>query len=466
MMKKVWSVLPAVVLVFGLVAIGCGSSSSGSSGNEGEGDLVVKTVFVLSTDEGIQALTAGEDKLSFAGDANPIKPLVRAGGDDNIDIFAITAPGGTIGLKFKTIATWGAGIDLPFKEFGYREGDIVTVTGKLVAGDKTQLNFKEGSEATYPSTTTTTAGEDFDYSVTLSATDILSIKGGKTTQVIRIEGRPANVEVEIYEITITGKRPSKLTKLEAPVITASATGISWTAIENTSGFKVLVAKDGEEYVEEDAVSLAATATGYDMSKLADGTYKVSVTALGLKDSTTDSDTVEVKVKKETPATQTEKTIDVSGAAKTKGTVTDNTATGFTFEYPSSGSDINYGNSYAYFQVNLTPQTLASLIEVRFNYKGLAGDYNWKTIRLQISKTAFTGWASSEDHTVETQAVGTGKDLTITINHAKTTALEGETTLYFAFIPWAKEEDNGATTKYTISNVKFLLGDPATFTIVN
>jgi hypothetical protein len=453
MMKKVWPVLLAVVLVLGLALLGC---KSGGGGEE-EDNLVEKTVFVLSTDEGIQALTVGA--LSFADDANPIKPLVRAGGDSHVDISAITAPGGTIGLKFKTTgADWGAGIDMPYKEFGYREGDEVTVKGKLVAGTKTQLNFKEGNEATLPSAITTTVG-DFDYSIILAAADISNIKGGKTTATIRIEGRPQNVEVEIYEITIKGKRPSKLTKLAAPVLTASATGISWTEIENTSGYKVIVDDDAEN-----AETLPATATGYDMSALAAGTYKINVTALGLKDATTDSDPVEVSVSKTVPPT-TEKTASLAAAATSGvGAVSAVSASSYTYTYPASGDNTNYGNGYAYFQMNLSTDKLSNLLGVKFTFKGAAGDFGWKNIYLHTKTTAFSGYQAAANAiapVVATDYDGVAeKEFTFTIDHTKTTALENESNLYFAIIA---EMNNSAG--YTISGVKFVFGNPPVYAIV-
>jgi len=461
-MKKVWPVLLAVVLVFGLVAIGCGSSGGGGGD---EGDLVEKTVFVLSTDEGIQALDVGA--LSFAGDENPIKPLVRAGGDTNISIEAIKTPGDTIGLKFKTLAEWGAGIDLPFKEFGFREGDVVTVTGKLVAGTKTQLNFKEGSEATHEETTTTEVG-DFDYSVVLSATDVLNIKGGKSTQVIRIEGRPTNVEVEVYEITIKGKRPSKLTKLEAPVITASATGISWTEIENASGFKVLIAKDGEEYDEEEAESLPATATGYNMSALDDGTYKVNVTALGLKDATTDSDPVEVKVSRTTPAGIEEKDANLSGAtAVGTGSVTKTTSS-FTLTYPATGTDVGYGNGYAYFQYDFgAGKSINDVKEIKFTFKGEAGDVGWKDVFLFATKTtpvALEGSGSNLAKVNFAAANTTAANGTFDLSSADVSALTDQQ-LYIAIVLWANNASSGTATSYTISDVKFVFGKPTVYAIV-
>jgi len=293
-MKKVWLVLLAVVLVSGLVLFGCGGGGSGS----GPEDLVEKVVFDLATDEGIQALTVGE--LSFADKANPIKPLVRAGGDSNVSFEAIAGTGGQkIALKF-TIgdANWGAGFDMRFGPgdgadgFGFREGDNIKITGELLTiGDgvspssgerRFAFNRKVGAEnATIGGVVTTqTEVGPIDLDITLAADDLADIKGGGPAG-IRAEGRSGGMVVRIDNITVTGMRPSNIKALPAPVITLTGSEISWAEIEGAGGYLI--------YKDEDEASFATTLnTSYDLASLAAGTYSITVAAKGVAGSSKDS----------------------------------------------------------------------------------------------------------------------------------------------------------------------------------
>ena len=289
MMKKVWLILLAVVLVFGLV-LGCGSNSK--KGEEEEtGDLVEKVVYDLKTDENIQKLTEGPITFPASG-KTPIDPLVKAGEvGDHLEYFkAVKDTDGKIALAYKSKVTWGPGIDLTNAAFGYRSGDNIKISGTVTipSGGKFQLNKyvnNENSTVGGKSTEITASG-DFSYDITLVDADMDSIKkgasGGTGPAGIRIECRGAvGIEVQINNITITGMRPSAIVALPAPIISIEGDVVSWEEIDGAVGYALY--KDAETTPFKTITGTSTKLTGF-----APGTYKITVVALGVPGVSTDS----------------------------------------------------------------------------------------------------------------------------------------------------------------------------------
>jgi hypothetical protein len=264
MMKKVWPVLLAVVLVLGLVVSCGGGGKDKDKDKDGEVELVLKTVFDLETDPLIQALTAGA--LDNANDNNPIKPLVPAGNNTHVSFDAVDNDG-KIAIKYtvKSGCDWGAGIDMRYAPgaggmgFAFIKGDNIKVAGKIIdigtasgdggsAGRRFELNRSVGAEyATLgdpPVETTKTAAGDFEFDITLTDEDIEDIKGGSPAG-IRFEGRSGGMIVQINTLTVTGMRPSTAKPLPAPVLVAEEENIvTWSEIDGAGGYKVYVAPTG------------------------------------------------------------------------------------------------------------------------------------------------------------------------------------------------------------------------------
>jgi len=318
MMKKVWLILLAVVLVFGLVFVGCGGGGSKEEegGEEEGGDeeevLVEKTLFDLETDEGIQALALGSITIT---DANEIKPLVQAGGSSDIS-FEIVDNGGKNAIKYTVggSTNWGAGIDLRYAAFGFIAGDKLSIKGNVLAmgagaapgsGQRRfDLNRKVGSEyATIGGVETTklTTGA-FDFDITLADADIPDIKGGNPAG-IRFEGRSGGMVVQINTIKITGMRAVTIKPLPAPVLVAGVENVAtWTAVEGASGYKVYVAATGGAF--ELKATLGPSATSYSLLDISvpDGAYQIKIIALGVDGASKDSaESNVVTVTRVTPA---------------------------------------------------------------------------------------------------------------------------------------------------------------------
>ena len=281
-MKK-YSWIVALLLALSLVILGC-PNDGGKEPGPTPGDLVWKTVWEMAADEGIQALTAGALTFGAGDEGNPIKPLVRAGGDSDIAVEALKE-GGKTSIKFSTGAGWGAGIDLRYAAFGFQADDKITITGELLSGDgKTQLNFNVGSEDA-KGTEVRDAGP-INWEITLKAADIASIKGGNPAG-IRIEGRPGEIVVRIDNIKIEGYRSSNIVKLPAPVITKTETGVEWAAVEDAGGYKVFAAG-----IEEPIATPAFDATSVNINgigALLPGEYDITVVASGVSGVSSDSD---------------------------------------------------------------------------------------------------------------------------------------------------------------------------------
>jgi hypothetical protein len=215
-MKKLWLIILAVLLVFGL-AIGCGGGGAGS-GNEcpdcGEdpctcnpGNLEETVVFDLATDEIIQALTLGP--LVITDDDSPFDEtlITEAGGAAHITFEAVAGPGSqAVSLKFTTAVDWGAGIDLRHGAMRFRAGDKVSVSGSIetLSGGRLQLNRAVGGE--HAIATANTAGA-FNFNVTLTEADVTAIRGGNPAA-LRLEARANGMVVKIDNIKVEGMRPT------------------------------------------------------------------------------------------------------------------------------------------------------------------------------------------------------------------------------------------------------------------
>jgi len=293
-MKKVFLTLAAITLV--LAVIGCPNGTGGSSTKPGVTpgpgvQLEEKVVFDMATDAGIQALVPGD--LTFEpGDAgNPIKPLQKSGEipDGHLEFFRAQDKDGTIVLHYKTLATWGPGIDLPNRSFAYYVGDSVKIVGEVLAmpgGGKIQLNRlvnSENSNIGGEKREITTTGP-FEWDIVLAEGDMNDITKGATgggPAGIRIESRgAANIEVRIDNITIKGLRPSTVVALPAPVISLEGDVLSWDAVSGAAGYAV--------YISGETDPRSTNATSFNLSVLAPDTYTVQVAAKGVPGISLDS----------------------------------------------------------------------------------------------------------------------------------------------------------------------------------
>jgi len=477
-MKKVWLVLLAVVLVFGLAMFGC---KSGSSDDDDElltgGDLEEKVVFDMAKDEGIQALALGEiANTAFAGDANPIKPLVRAGENAHIKIEVVDNDGKKA-IKFTTIADWGAGIDLRYAAFGLRAGDNIKIVGEFVSGSgRVQVNGQVGDENATIGGVDTRQTEigPFDIEFTLQEKDVIALKKGDPAG-LRIEGRKDGIVAQINNITIKGLRPSNLATLTAPVIEATEKGVKWEAVEGAGGYKVF-ADAGETPITTGGPS-DTSANLADLKSLADGTYSITVVAVGIAGASKDSPASNaVPYTKVTPPPSSIK-IKVAGTAqdavigKTKGTYTIlEDQSGYTFTYPTEGSNINYGNSYVYYKVNLGANALSSFTSIKFTIEGKAGAISYKQINIAAFVAEPTGNISGGDSSViarhsdyaypgtkETYTYAYGKDAkdnsALTSIDATTAAKTGD--IYLTIFLNAEDNLSGVTTSYEISSIELI-----------
>jgi len=428
-----------VVLVFGLALLGCGSKSSGSTDpeepEEPGGELETITVFdMLDDDCPIQKLTVGPLTIDDGNGPNPIAPLVKAGnnGEHVTGWQAVTDEGtGKIALQYTTAADWGVGVDLRLAAFGFRDGDVITVTGKVIGAQKPtiQLNSKVGAAPVVIGNKDEDGG-DFELKATLTAADIANIKLGNP-QTIRIECRATGVTVRITNITIVGERPTDIKPLAAPVIALltdddldddfGPVGIKWEAIAGAGGYEIWSVAAGADPVKLDTkTGTEVVLYGYDA--LTEGTsYTIYIIAKGIEGSSKDSEkSNEVTYTKKTPAKPII-TIKVDGAEKFaeisdvngKTVAVDNSYT-----FTRAG---NYEGSYNYFAVDFGAGKLSDFGKITFKYQGVTGDIGWKRIFIVASATPFTGnlpkgnplnaseWTGSAF--VNGPNMGTGSDLT-------------------------------------------------------
>jgi hypothetical protein len=506
MMKKVWLILLAVVLVFGLAMLGCGgkSSSNNGGGGEEEEELVPTLVFDMATDSRIQGLDAGPLTISDTdGGANPIKPLTKAGNNNEhvtgwqaVDIG--TGGNKQIALQYTTGATWGVGIDLRYADFDFHVDDEITVTGEVVSGGdpsnvkKLHLNGKVGNNN--PVILSESEDKDavngpFTLTGKVSADDLKNIKGGDPATV-RLETRVTGVTMKITNITVNGLRPANIKALAAPVVTATETGVSWEAIEGAGGYKVYA--DG---ITDPIASLGPGTTSLDISILDEddyppGAYSITVVAIGIPGSSKDSaastavsftkaaqPTYKFKLK----VAGVEQEVQVKGIGGSIAEETD--GSGFTFTQAAS-----YGNSYAYFGVTFAgTDKLSSFQTMKFVLDGIAGDRGYKNATLQAKESKFKGalsdntpvvvnaghwipYANGPDYDGDRSAAfqngprlgdagNAGEqhlDSNFTIVKDESDKV-ATSTVYFSIFINAGATGGGAATSYKISNIEFVKG---------
>jgi len=461
----------ALAVVFGVGMSACylastplpGAGEDTDTDTDTDEELVEKVIFNLQdSDAGmvsheIQELTVGT--LSFAGDANPMAPLVRAGGDSSITIEAVDNDG-KIALKFTTVDSWGAGIDMPHSKFGFREGDNIKITGELIAGAKTQLNFTLGSENAH-GTAIESAGP-ISWDIDLTSTQVSQIAAGDPAS-LRIEGRPGGAIVRVDNIIITGMRPSTIAKLATPVVTLTGGTISWPAVTGAGGYKVF---EGTNELE----SLLADELSYNLATsdlVPGGPYTITVVALGVSGSSTDSDpSTPVNYTKPVPpppfnVTFTQAMLDDTLASQGTATLyTSGASTGYTWTADTTTG--SWGGGYACFQVTL-PDPLSAFIQLKFTYNKISGDTEYKSVTLYAATTAIGGYGGSGATVLaapsgNTVSGGVNQEITLTIDPV-TAATISATTVYIAIgIPMATTGAvSGAdtTSSYTIYDVSFI-----------
>jgi hypothetical protein len=482
MMKKVWLVLLAVVLVFGLAMLGCGSKKSGTNepdpGGDGDGDLVETVVFEMITDSRIQGLTAGLLTIADTDSgANPIDPLVKAGNNTEhvtgwqaVDIG--TGGNKQIALQYTTGATWGVGVDLRYAKFGFIAGDKITVTGEVVSGGPgdVHLNGKLGGTPVLINESVKYDGAigPFTLSGTLSATDITNIKGSSPAT-IRIEARASGMTMKITNIKIVGMRPATVVQLGKPVVTATDNGVSWTAVDNATGYKVYVG---------DATTPIATVTGTSINlnaldALDPGTYSITVVAIGSTGYSDSEKSAAVSYTKPAPVV-INLTIKVGGTDKTVALkavsgeiVLLEGGKGYTF---TKGAD--YQGSYVYFNLDLGSEKLKDYEKVTIKYKPTApetgGDFNYKNLGLIASETALSGELAYQTLVINEkrlnnysgggswdfgpQTNNTMDEQAFTLQINGDTDLAEKSNLYFSIYPHLPNE-----LAYTISDIVFEKG---------
>jgi uncharacterized repeat protein (TIGR02543 family) len=233
---------------------------------------------------GIQELPVGA--LTFpASGAGPTAPLVKAGDmPGHISSFEVVEVGGKKALKYVTVANWGPGFDMPHSAFGFRAGDVITITG-TAAGTSIDLalNVNQGAAQHIAGNRITSAGA-FTITAELTAANIAEILTNEQV-VIRFEDRAGGTTVTVTQVKVEGQRPSSITQLGAPTIALSGDTISWTAVPEANGYKVYAAT--ELLTTTSAVSVNIYSVLGEKNKAA-GTYSITVVTGGTVGSTSDS----------------------------------------------------------------------------------------------------------------------------------------------------------------------------------
>ena len=471
-MKK-YSWIVALLLALSLAFLGCPNDGGKDDGKEKEKEGETEDVILFDMQDaskgtikhGIQELTVGDLTFNDSDkeNGNPLKPIVKAGNmPDHITSFKAVDNGGKIALEYVTKVDWGPGFDLPNSVFGFLAGDKITVTGKAEGATiDLAFNKNQGGSQNITGNRVTEAG-DFTVEATLTASDITAIKANEQ-KVLRFEDRAAsNTTVTIYNIVIEGKRPTTVTKLAAPVVTVTATGVEWTAIEGASGYKVFAGD------EEDPIATLADETSINLillDALDPGTYSITVVALGTAGSTSDSDK-SAPVTFVKPVPEVEQLVFGTGAGKIavtapkSGSVTVlSDGSGFTFAHPADAdNDVNYGDAYATFAVDFgTGGKLSDFTAIKATFVGVQGDIGWKHVLLFASETAFTGKRVdnvSDGKIGDYNAAANNETPTVmTYDISEVTGIDSQT-VYFVIMMWAGGNATTPTT-YTISNVEFV-----------
>jgi len=392
MMKKVWLVLLAVVLVFGSVLLGCGSSGGGGGGDD---YVLVPFEFDGPWDDIIQ--TADTAKVGITGNQVDI----IEGGKD---------PKGTNTTFF-----------INFEDIGYpfNKGDMLVITYEFISveGGKAVINLKNPKN--WSGNFDGVQGADWGI--------------GKGCEYVLGDNELSNYDGPLVKGTYDPATKIGTFEVMAKLLQGNgATGIgfqhnAWASFgpANTYSFKILKIANGANTNEPPPPP--------------PGPPETNGTKLVIKVAGADKDM----------------TLGLVNEAKgsVAGYLNDNS--GYMFTYPATGADVNYGNSYAYFKVNLGTDKLNAFEKVTFKYKKIAGDSNHKQVRLVFSDTAFTGWAPA--HNAQSESSGDaaeGVDLTITIDRVAASAFDGAE-VYVALIPWCNNAAADVATQYVISNITFV-----------
>ena len=195
MKKFSWIFALILALSMAFVFAGCGEDDPGTEG----------LVFVPKMTWALGSSLSGNATSDF----NTVQTILNGEGLDiagNNTHVAVEIKGdGSIVVK--TIADWGAGIDLMDSEFGFKQGDVIAVEGKLLGGSPSQIYINtntKGEQAT-KADPNPTKGKTFTIKRTLSADDITKIAAGEP-QAVRISAKADGITFQITAISVTGKR--------------------------------------------------------------------------------------------------------------------------------------------------------------------------------------------------------------------------------------------------------------------
>jgi len=359
------------------------------------------------------------------------------------------------GIKIKTTATWGAGIDLMNEFFMFQAGDTITVNGKLLSGTPTGIyvTMTAGKGETHSALA---IGGDNTFTGTwvLTAADITNIRSkpdDDAQRAIRILAKPGNVEFEITEIEFisVGYDPEGFFEVEeiAGVPTEGFVGIAIDLNDEASILPNLAAvnrtivwskKTGDEgsatYTLVDGVIEASTA----------GTAKIVATVVGgLEDGDyTENFTITFAA----PAATVE--ITVAGTAQQITPVAAGLAAfdilpegnGYVFDNGTADHD----GGWVKFTVDLGSKKLVNFVSITLTTTITGADGGWKNVGLlAANKTTGLGTPSSSSNPLSGAllvtntpgtgaAAGTSVNLTLTIDATKVAGLtesELEVALY-------------------------------------
>ena len=210
MTVRKWLVAAAAAAV-AIAFVGCGDGAggrndddNGGGGGENGGNGVMGTVFRFSTALAEATGVAAGELAHPAAEALLAQTRMHVAGAGHDHVVLSVGGDATDGwtLEIRTVANWGAGVDLRHAEFAFRAGDVITVSGRDITAGTFEMNTNVGAAQT--NTSPMTAGEDFTRSVTLTAAMVTQIAGGDPAG-IRLAARPV-AEFVIEEILIRGMR--------------------------------------------------------------------------------------------------------------------------------------------------------------------------------------------------------------------------------------------------------------------
>ena len=116
----------------------------------------------------------------------------------------------------------------------------------------------------------------------------------------------------------------------------------------------------------------------------------------------------------------------------------------------------YGNCYAYFEVDFGSETYADYGGIKFKYKGVADDYNFKDVRLYGNSTPPPDEAYAPPVQIGTTKAGTG-DASVTARDMDapftSQAFNAANKVYLWIVPW------GGPMSFTISDIEIYKAAP-------